>query len=720
GYLSIAQTFSGTGGTIPPGPSTTQTCFPLTITGVGTINSTYGLSGVCFTITHPNVDELEITLTAPDGTVIPLSIQNGGTGNNYTNTCFSATSTNPIKFGTAPFTGTYSPEGHMGAVNNGQNANGIWRLCIQDQRTASNSGVLNNWNLTFNNTPAPPPPNFPTCSNTLLPGSACATATPICDFNGVCGSTTGSSLQTWAQLTAAACFGLQNNFFVKFTASATTASFSVWVPTSSGGYPGGGIQMLFFSGTCGGAVTGHGCYRHLLPYNTPGTPLIHVVSASGLTPGNIYYLMIDGYNGDIATFRIAANSGVNILDINPPSASICNGQSVNLTASGGNGVYAWSPATALSATAGATVTSSATTTTTYTVTTTSSGGCPITKDVTVTVNDRPSVTVEPTTVNQTVCQNETPTGYTLTAIPGSGTISGYQWYSNAVNTNSGGTLIGSATTTTLTPSTSTIGTFYYYCVVTNSNGCRDTSAVSGSLTVTPTVGTPAFTLGATSTRCQAAGSVTYGATAANTTGITYTLDAASLAAGNTINATTGEVTYVAGWAGAAIITASAAGCAVPVTAIHTATTTAIITPVTTFSYSSPVCATGINPVPITAPGFTPGGTFSSTLGLSINGTTGVINLPTSSQGTYTVTYTVPADAATCRLASTSTATITINNVITPVTSFSYTSPVCANGTNPTPILAAGFTTGGTFSAPAGVTINATSGIIDLATTTPGT
>ena len=152
------QTFSGTGGGIP-GTSITQTCFTINITDVGNINTTTnGLAGVCFTITHPNLEELEVLLTAPDGTVVPLTIQNGGSGNNYTNTCFSATAASSVKFATAPFTGTFLPEGYLGAVNNGQNANGAWKLCIQDRRTGSNAGTLNNWRILFNNTPAPLPP----------------------------------------------------------------------------------------------------------------------------------------------------------------------------------------------------------------------------------------------------------------------------------------------------------------------------------------------------------------------------------------------------------------------------------------------------------------------------------------------------------------------------------------------------------------------------------
>lgn len=57
----------------------------------------------------------------------------------------------------------------------------------------------------------------------------------------------------------------------------------------------------------------------------------------------------------------------------------------------------------------------------------------------------------------------------------------------------------------------------------------------------------------------------------------------------------------------------------------------------------------------------------------------------------------------------------------PVTSFTYTTPVCnTSTTNPTPALATGFTSGGTFTAtPAGLDINSTTGVINLTNSTLG-
>lgn len=54
-----------------------------------------------------------------------------------------------------------------------------------------------------------------------------------------------------------------------------------------------------------------------------------------------------------------------------------------------------------------------------------------------------------------------------------------------------------------------------------------------------------------------------------------------------------------------------------------------------------------------------------------------------------------------------------------ITGFSYQSPVCRSGVL-TPNFASGFTTGGSFSAPSGVSINAATGVIDLSASASGT
>jgi hypothetical protein len=103
-----------------------------------------------------------------------------------------------------------------------------------------------------------------------------------------------------------------------------------------------------------------------------------------------------------------------------------------------------------------------------------------------------AITGQPSTTVQNLCQSAAATALSVTA---TGTTLSYQWYSNAVNSNVGGTLIGGATSATYTPSTAATGTLYYYCVVTGTCG-NVTSAVSGAVNVTALPANPAGSISA--------------------------------------------------------------------------------------------------------------------------------------------------------------------------------------------------------------------------------
>ncbi len=143
------------------------------------------------------------------------------------------------------------------------------------------------------------------------------------------------------------------------------------------------------------------------------------------------------------------------------------------------------------------------------------------------------------------------------------------------------------------------------------------------------------------------------------------------------------------------------------------------TQVTAFNYNpSTVCAGSPAPVPVTVTGFVPGGIYSSSAGLALNSSTGVIDPSISTPGSYVVKYIVVGYQ--CVLAGSSTSNISITKTTASETTFSYSSPVCTSAVNPTPLHTAGFTAGGIFSSTSGLTIDATSGIIYLKTSTPGT
>ncbi len=179
------------------------------------------------------------------------------------------------------------------------------------------------------------------------------------------------------------------------------------------------------------------------------------------------------------------------------------------------------------------------------------------------------------------------------------------------------------------------------------------------------IGTPVFSLGTTSTRCQGAGSVTYTATSTNSTSMSYSLDATSLAAGNTINNSTGQVTYVSNWSGNSVVTATADGCAGPKSANHTITTNvSVTTPVFSLGESSSRCK---GPAVVTyeaTANHTTGITYSLdatslAAGNSINSSTGAVTYTTGWSGTSVIT----ASAAGCGGPLTATHTVFTNSVI---------------------------------------------------------
>jgi len=178
-------------------------------------------------------------------------------------------------------------------------------------------------------------------------------------------------------------------------------------------------------------------------------------------------------------------------------------------------------------------------------------------------------TATATPASTTICVNSLMTSIThnTTNTTGIGTATGLPAGVTATWANNKITISG-------TPTAS--GTFAYNIPLIG--GCGTVSA-TGTITVTPTVGTPVFSLGSTSSRCVAGAKVTYTAIATNSTAVTYSLDATS-ASKCIINTATGEVTFGTALYGTTIITATAVGCGVTKTATHTVTTNLLPAPPT--------------------------------------------------------------------------------------------------------------------------------------------
>ncbi|MET0392940.1 MAG: choice-of-anchor J domain-containing protein [Chitinophagaceae bacterium] len=251
---------------------------------------------------------------------------------------------------------------------------------------------------------------------------------------------------------------------------------------------------------------------------------------------------------------------------------------------------------------------------------------------------------------------------------------------------------------------SAAGSYTVTYTIAASGGCPEVIATAP---VSITAG-PSATIGyGGSVFCQNGG--TAGVTQTGTAGGTY-----SSTTGLTINATTGTITPGTSTPGTYTVTytiAASGGCP-QVTA--TAPVTIVAMPAATISYNgSPYCQNiGIATVARTGAA---GGTYSSTAGLTINAATGTITLGSSTPGVYLVTYTIGA-AGGCPTYTTTT-TITITPI--PSAAISYAgSPYCNTGIA---TVARTGNAGGTYSAvPAGLSINASTGAIDLTASTPGT
>jgi trimeric autotransporter adhesin len=222
--------------------------------------------------------------------------------------------------------------------------------------------------------PSSPPPS---CADNPPAGNTCQTATPICDLNGYCGSTSSSyTSNSWSQLNNSISWSLENNSFLTFVASSNILDFNVWITYSECG---DGIQILVFqsAGDCSGAITK---FLDWSPGNASAGPLN--LQATGLTPGQTYYIMIDGFAGDVNDYVIGINSGAEIpvnVESSVQGDNICLGETITLTAEGGNGSYVWDPVPGLSSTSNQVVSITPTTIGTYTFTVNSATGnedCP--------------------------------------------------------------------------------------------------------------------------------------------------------------------------------------------------------------------------------------------------------------------------------------------------------------------------------------------------------
>ena len=132
-----------------------STDVPLAIPNPGTVNSTLDVFdngaiidvNVSLDITHTRDSDLDVYLISPDSTRVELFTDVGSSGDNFSNTILDDEASVSITSGTAPFSGSYRPEGSLSEFDT-ENIAGTWTLEVSDD-FGTLSGTLNSWSIIF-------------------------------------------------------------------------------------------------------------------------------------------------------------------------------------------------------------------------------------------------------------------------------------------------------------------------------------------------------------------------------------------------------------------------------------------------------------------------------------------------------------------------------------------------------------------------------------------
>ena len=626
--------------------------------GSGNATSTINTSGlssatltsVCFNINHTWDGDLTITLICPSGTQLVLSNGNGGSGDNYSNTCFNLTSAQVITSGSAPFTGSFTPQGGPLSNLNGCTLNGAWKLKVADN-SLFDSGTLTNWTLNFLQTNVYNPtvtytwsPNTSMTGGSSLTPTVCPTVPTIYTLsatNAANGCVATSTVQVQPAVGAP-------------TLAVTSNSIALNCNTP--------VQTVTVSGTPSSNLT----------YSWNATPASLSVGNSVATftnAGNYICTVTNTVTNCVSTISVAVTNNTTVPTTTASTSGIltCNNFTVGLnsTLSGMN--YTWT------APSGGSVTSSSTQTTVangvgnYTLAVINpSNGCTYTTTTTVTQNTAtpvlsagPSQTL--TCASPSVALNGT------VSTPANPTVN---W--------TGPSVCGAATNVT----TQVCSAGIYTLTATDPlNGCVNTSTVE----VYPNLGAPTATISSNSLvlNCITL-SQTATVTSTPNTDVTYSWNTApaSLTANGTIATFTSNGTYVC------TVTNTITNCSITTQVVVTTNNTPPtinITPTQTISCANPTAIITLTTIPTSGLTYTWGPTP-----VSGQGTNSVL---VNQANIYTVTVTDAANGCT----NTATSEI-ISDANVPSASINVTSSnTIITCSNPSVTLTASVTPNATYS-----------------------
>lgn len=427
---------------------------------------------------------------------------------------------------------------------------------------------------------------------------------------------------------------------------------------------------------------------------------LSIVNLNTVLGGNDFALDDISF-GTLAPISLASTPQTNA------GGSVCAGEPLTLQSNIVGGAspftFAWTgPNGFTSSVANPTVSPTATSALngTYNLLVTDAFGCTTSSLTTVTVNSAPANRT-PSAVASTICSGAS----TSINIPTSETGVFYQLKNTVNDGDIGLPVTGTGGTISLPTEVLNSTTTFYVLATRASTGCSFRLTTEPTVTVTPT---PELSI-TNQAACSGTVNLTLPAVTAGSTG-GGTLSYWTNAAGTTPLGTPSSV-----GTGTYYIRSTASGCS----DIEPVVVVISTTPVSTYNYSgSPFCSTSSNPLP-TFSGGGVAGVFSSSAGLVfVNSNTGEINLSASTPGTYSVANTISPTGG-CPVSTTS-RSITIT--ASPSATFSYEgNSFCQsiNAINPAPIYSNGGAAGAFTSSSGLLSLNGSTGVINLAASLPG-
>jgi hypothetical protein len=170
GLLPVATTTAAAGDWVS---------IPLYTPGTGNVATSANVE-LTLNVAHARVGDVRLRLRSAGGLIVPLAVNRGGNGANYTNTKFVASGAPYIGSGVAPFSGPFLPESlSFAALNGAPVATGAWFLDVSDT-VAGIDGTVNSIDFMIcASGPGPSITNLANSGDKVMGGITVASGTPF-------------------------------------------------------------------------------------------------------------------------------------------------------------------------------------------------------------------------------------------------------------------------------------------------------------------------------------------------------------------------------------------------------------------------------------------------------------------------------------------------------------------------------------------------------------